>query len=94
METAKNNIRICVEKYIELFPDEFKAFKEQPQIDAHDAKMDSLETKVAEYPENLYYIILKTLDEEQMKWFGTKQGIRWFVKTYPVFKVNYISSIV
>lgn len=93
METAKNNIRICVDKYISIFPDEYKAFKEQPKQDAYSAGMDSLETKVAEYPENLYMLILQTLDEEQMKWFGTKKGIRWFVNSYPIFGVNYVSSI-
>jgi hypothetical protein len=94
METAKNNIRICVDKYISIFPDEYKAFKEQPPQDAHSANMDTIETKVAEYPENLYMLILKTLSDEQMKWLDTKEGINWFVKAFPVFGVKYNSKIV
>lgn len=94
MTTAKNNIKICVDKYIKIFKEEFDAFKAQPKEDQVSANMDTIETKVAEYPENLYMLILKTLDDEQMKWFGTKEGVSWFVKTYPVFGVKYLSKFI
>jgi len=94
MQTAKESIRQCVKTYIDIFPQEYEAFKSQPKQEVVSANMDTIETKIAEYPENLYALILKTLDDDQMKWFGTKEGVKWFVKTFPVFGVNYASSIV
>ena len=94
MDKAKNKIRECVEQYIKIFSDEYKMFKEQPPQEAMAAKMDCVETKVAEYPENLYMLLVKSLDDEDMKWFGTKEGVHWFVKSFPIFGVKYISSIV
>lgn len=94
MEKAKIKIRECVETYIKIFGDEYQMFKKQPNQEAMSAKMDCVETKVAEYPENLYMLLVRSLDDEDMKWFGTKQGTMWFVKSFPVFGVKYISSIV
>ena len=93
MEKAKNKIRECVEQYIKIFADEYRMFKEQPNQEAMSAKMDCVETKVAEYPENLYMLLVKSLDDEDMKGFGTKEGVHWFVKSFPVFGVKYVSSI-
>ena len=94
MQTAKESIRQCVKTYIDIFPQEYEAFKSQAKQDVVSANMDTIETKIAEYPETLYALILKTLDDDQMKWFGTKECVKWFVKTFPVFGVNYASSIV
>lgn len=94
MQTAKESIRQCVKTYIEIFPQEFEAFKSQPKQEAHSANMETIETKIAEYPENLYALILKTLDENQLKWFGSKEGVKWFVNNFPMFGVNYVSSFI
>lgn len=91
MDSAKERLKECVNNYTKIFAEEFKAFKSQPQATSYSAEMDTVEYKVAEYPENLYMLIVKSLSDEEMKWFGTKKGIQWFVKSFPVFGVKYLS---
>jgi hypothetical protein len=95
METAKNNLRICVKKYSELFPAELRAFKQgHSNMESAALNTDTIETKVAEYPENLYMMILRVLDDKQLEWFNSKEGIRWFVKAFPIFAVKFKSNII
>lgn len=63
-------------------------------MEAGSMNMEAMETKVAEYPENLYMMIMKVLDTEQLEWFGSKEGIKWFIKRFPIFAVKYKSNII
>ena len=38
-----------------------------------------------EMPEEVFTALLMQLDEEEMVWFKTKEGGRWFAKTFPTF---------
>lgn len=95
MQTAKNNIEIAVKKYQSLFSEELEDFKRgHSNMEAGSMNMEAMETKVAEYPENLYMMIMKVLDTEQLEWFGSKEGIKWFIKRFPIFAVKYKSNII
>ncbi len=91
MDSAKTRIRECVDNYAKIFSQEFEAFKSQPVKEAYSAQSDIIETKVAEYPENLYMLMVKSLSDEEMEWFRTKKGTMWFVNSFPVFGVKYLS---
>lgn len=46
-----------------------------------------LKKPVCEYPETLYELFVKELDKKDWDFFNSKEGIRWFIKKYPQFKI-------
>lgn len=46
-----------------------------------------VQRQLLEYPEKLSIAMIKELDEEESTWFATKEGQRWFAKTFPEFRV-------
>ena len=88
MESAKFKIIKCFKKYKQLFAEEYNRFLRQPKQENFSSKSDVIKEKIAEYPDSLYLFILKELNEEEMKWFGTKPGIMWLIKSFPEFSVK------
>lgn len=41
-----------------------------------------------EIPENLFNALLKQLDEEELTYWKTKEGARWFIKAAPEFSLT------
>ena len=46
-----------------------------------------LEQSMLEYPETLYYIFQKFLDEDDWNYFNSKKGVRWFARRFPEFRI-------
>ena len=94
--TAQLLIRTFVREYTLTFPQEWARFQEAMKIklgeskDAFGEVADSelIERKLFEMPETLFTILTMKLSEEDMKWFRTKEGSRWFAKQYPQFRTS------
>ena len=92
---AKQKIDKSVKDYIQMFPEEFEAFKK-----AHRIKVDMQANKFAsserdsmveralhDVPETLYSSLRLKLNDDEFNYFPSKAGARWFAKKYPVFAV-------
>lgn len=90
---SKANIRLLVEEYIRLFPQEFSDFKR-----GNKARVDLLAKKtgeikgndviirpIAEWPETLDTIFLMKLSKDDREYLHSVSGIRWFASTFKVF---------
>lgn len=97
-DLIKNNITHLVNAYKWAFPDEYRAVIEQVRNnrqknyyktgDITKLKGSSgagAERPIHEISETLFTILHRRLTEEQLAWFGSKQGARWFAKTFPEF---------
>lgn len=96
-DDARGNIKVLIDEYKKIFPIEFAMFLKQMEIVrlqqydkfAEVKGTDALERKLVEYPESLFIILQQKLSSKELEWFGTKEGVRWFAKKYPEFKVAY-----
>lgn len=95
MKTAQIKIQDAVSFYVDFFKDDYKNFLEymKDRGEACSMESDYFEAKVAEYPEILDTMFITRLDAEELKWFKTKKGIRWFTKVYPAFGIKFVSKI-
>lgn len=93
-QPTKNKIEIIIKTYIELFPYEYRAFNDMMDIKVADLinkfgevqGSEIVERKIAEYPENLYMILMRQLDTNEHKEVFSKEGQRWLVRNFPAFK--------
>jgi len=90
---AKQKIRTIVANYIVLDPQEFASFcKEQKEWRKKEANAfasstsDVVERKIFEIPDTLYSMLKIRLSDEDMDWFRTKEGARWFAKSFKDFR--------
>lgn len=96
MDTAKTRIAEIIKEYIRTYPIEWADFclavKEKLSLSSNDfgeiSGSDLIERKLFEMPETLYIIFKLKMDEAEFEWFKTKEGSRWFVKTYPQFNTS------
>jgi hypothetical protein len=93
-QLTKQKIKNTVKGYKLLFSDEFNQFTQSMdyirRIQANEfssLKQDNgmVQRALFEIPENLYSSIIKTLDDNQLKYFKSKECARWFAKTFPEF---------
>lgn len=47
----------------------------------------AIERALFEMPVGLYEVLMKTLKPEQMIWFNTKEGSRWFAKNFQAYSL-------
>lgn len=97
MQSAKNKITECVETYVKIFPEEFELYKKNKNQcfkETTSLKCDALDYLMARYPETLFSLFVKSLDEAELAWFKTLKGTRWFISAFPLFGVKYVSSII
>lgn len=95
IENTQAKIKNATHLYKTKYPDEYKAVTEvvrqkRSQLKHKTGAIDgdhAVQRVLVEYPEDLDVILLKNLDEEEYKWFGTKIGKRWFAKEFPEFRV-------
>ena len=96
MTTAKEKIRQCVAHYMKTHAAEFAAYKQSlavqkdTLVDSKFAQVkntDFLLRKLTEYPENLFFLIQNALTEDEKEWWRTKEGGRWFAKSFKQFSV-------
>lgn len=96
MDTAKTRIAEMLKEYIRVYPIEWADFqlsiKEKLSLSKNDfGELDGsnlIERKLFEMPETLYIIFELKMDKAELEWFKTKEGSRWFVKTYPQFNTS------
>jgi hypothetical protein len=90
---TKMAVVAVVEEYIREFPKEFAAFQQHMKQQRAEAKnefaelkeADYLRRKLCEYPTTLSGLITLRLDEDDDKWFQSKDGQHWFAKKFPDF---------
>lgn len=93
-ELTKNRIKNLVAGYKELFPDEYKAVVsfiernrklQENEFASMKQEHAMLERGLYEIPEKLSTILIKELKDEELKFFKSKEGGRWFAKQFPQF---------
>lgn len=91
---AKAKITEIVGTYIQLCPDEYFAFKdsiEEKRGNLTDRKFGTASHSGMEMralfdmPVTLHDLLVKQLNEDQLEWFKSKDGARWFANTFKVF---------
>lgn len=95
-EHTNKRIINLVEVYKKAFPNEYKmacdGVKMQRQLQEDETgKLKgehsgaSAQRALFECPESLYQTFVKGLDGEELNYFKTIEGARWFTKTFPQF---------
>lgn len=91
----KAKIRVLVQEYKELFKDEFQLFLDGIKGKADMQETDFGEAKRMDYVDRVLYEIPATLDtmfntrlnSEEMKYYKSKEGARWFAKAFREFTI-------
>lgn len=88
---TKKKIKLCVVAYKRRYPDAYKIVTDAIQMkrglnrDQY-ASIESSEMRgLYEIPEDLHQAFVMALDAEEITWFKTKDGGRWFARTFPQF---------
>lgn len=92
MDTAKEKIKHAVEFYKKNQNEEYLAFIEQMKATKHlknkfgETKgTDFIKRELLEYPAKVYSLLNNALDEIELAWFKSLDGVKWFGRTYPEF---------
>lgn len=94
-ELIKDEIKNVVLDYIRLYPEEFagvaKDIEEKRKLQKNQFSevkgSDMVERALYETPETLFNMFLKSLSMDAHNWLSSKDGGRWFAKTFDVFKL-------
>lgn len=91
---AKQNITTIVAKYKFTHPDDYATVVKAVEamhhmvIDDFASSKDSQNIRgLFETPEELYTMFILELDESDMQWFKTKDGGKWYAKTFKEFAI-------
>lgn len=94
MDRTKNRIKNIVELYKRAFPVEYKTACEgiemNRRIQKEGGKIEQGVISgriVHEIPEKLYSIFINELSGEELEFYKSKDGSRWFAKTFPEFSL-------
>lgn len=97
-KNTQKRIQNLVEAYKIGFPNEYKQACEgvimQRQMQADEGKVKgehagpSIQRVLHEIPEKLYTMLLKQLDGEELGYWKSKEGSRWFIKANPQFALT------
>lgn len=100
MKSAKTKITATVKAYIQLYPEEFAAFKGQMKDLRHELKDEKFGTAndsnymraIIEMPAILHEMIVNTLNLEELEWFKSggpdkHEGSHWFALNFPAFRL-------
>lgn len=93
-KTAQQKLRNIVTLYKQMFPDEYDAvcvelsqLRNRQNDKFASVKGDhAIDRALFEIPETLFAGILSNLDEEQLLYFKSKEGSRWFVTAFKEFR--------
>lgn len=95
MIEAQNKLKATVEQYKKFYPDEYifvcnqiKQKRVNQNTKFADTKMDFAERALTEVPETLFGLFQRLLSESEIQYYASKEGTRWFAKTYPEFRVG------
>jgi len=93
---TKVNIDECVKAYQDVLSWEYAEFLKAIRVKREALKDDKLGTMkntdmiervLYEIPASLFDILTRRLDVQELKELRTKQGARWFAKTYPQYRL-------
>lgn len=94
IELTQNRIRNIVGGYKELFPQEYEATVnfiadnrrlQENEFASLKKEQNMLERALFELPETLDTMLIKELSTDELTWFKSKTGGRWFAKSFPQF---------
>lgn len=98
---SQGDVKAKITMYTDAYKDVFKAEYEM-FLKAQKAKVsglreynkhaklngtDYIERQLGEMPETLFTILEKQLTGDELRWFSTKDGKRWFFTRFPEFAV-------
>jgi len=90
-DSAKSKIEQLVKAYTERYADEFLLFQEAIKAKRTLSKDEFFQLEgtemrpLFETPEKLYASFVLGLDEDELIWFKTNEGGRWFASSFPAF---------
>lgn len=95
MQKAQNKIKNAVFLYKQTFPEEFKLFCKGMEMTrrlqrdelASVKESQAISRMIHQVPEKLEQLFITNLDVEELEYYKTKEGARWFAKTFPEFRV-------
>lgn len=89
MNHTKDNIRKIVEDYSKNNAQEFEMLKDivvmKRAAYAEGFEKGTDMRPLYELTETLHSLLVEKLEEDEMRWFKTKQGAHWFIKEYKIF---------
>ena len=94
IELTKNRIKNIVGGYRVLFPQEYeqvvKFIADNRKLQENEfaslrKEHNMIERALFELPETLSTMLIKELSGDELTFFKSKQGGRWFTKTFPQF---------
>ncbi len=99
VKNTQKRIENVVAVYKLAFPSEYKTACEgvimQREMQTDDMGTVNVELSgvapqraLYEIPENLFNAMLKQLDEEELTYWKSKEGARWFIKAAPEFSLT------
>lgn len=98
-DLTKKKIKDAVKAYKRRYPDHYKivvkaiALKRSLKQDQY-ARIDKSDMRgLFEIPEDLHTVFVMLLDVEEITWFKTTEGGRWFARTFPEFSLPNHGSV-
>lgn len=92
----KEKIKLIVEDYKKIFPEEYTAFVKQ-QVQVREGMINefasikgdlAIERRLFDTPATLHEMFSKNLNKEELTWFKSKIGGRWFAKNFIEFRAS------
>lgn len=93
-DAVKAHIEAIVTEYIRLWPDDYGNVKRSVAIEKDglaDPRFSQVKgtsfllRKLTDYPEQLYYMLVNQLTDEEKDWWKSVAGGRWFARRFPTF---------
>jgi hypothetical protein len=94
MDTAKVKIANIVSSYIENHSEEFKLLREANEMTRKMIREKTYATEGSDMvpmyqtSERMQTAIATMLNIDEATWFKSREGGRWFIRTYPVFSLQ------
>ena len=94
---VKKKIKLIVKQYKKDNPYEYKLVVDIIKKKRDNQKnrfadltksMDTVNRALYETPERLWFEISWSLSDEEKEWFRTTKAARWFVRTFPEFRLT------
>jgi hypothetical protein len=91
----KNKIEKCISLYKTIDPEEFDlakdAVREQARKQYDQGKAykgsDVIERLIVSFPEKLFNLFMNNMNEEELAYLNSSDGIHWFAKEFPEFSI-------
>jgi len=92
----KEKITNIVKDYKKIFPTEYTAFVKQ-QIQVREGMINefasfkgdlAIERRLFDTPATLHEMFSQNLNKEELTWFKSKTGGRWFAKNFKEFRAS------